>query len=241
MVDPSMVDGTFLILQEPATWWDSFLQILQAGSIIGAAGTAIWGINAWRRETVGRRKIELAEETLANFYEARRIMRSVRSTAGFGGEGQSRPREDDEDPDDARYFDGVYVPIERLQKHSEFFARIAASKYRFMALFGPTTATPFDELEAITNEIVGAADSLFRRRKSFQRRQNIQKQDHDRMRELESIIWWAGTDNDPLNDRLEGAITSVEQTCQPILTGRVSLISQHLPNWIRRDPEGTAP
>ena len=66
MADPSTIDGTFLILQEPATWWDSSLQILQASSIIGAACMAIWGIRAWRRETLGRRKIELAEEMLAS-------------------------------------------------------------------------------------------------------------------------------------------------------------------------------
>ena len=40
-------------------------------SVIIGALTLISGIRAWKREYIGKRKIELAEDTLMFFYQAR--------------------------------------------------------------------------------------------------------------------------------------------------------------------------
>jgi hypothetical protein len=45
-------------------------EIAQSTSVILASLFAIYGIDAWRREYVGKRRIELAEEVLALFYQA---------------------------------------------------------------------------------------------------------------------------------------------------------------------------
>lgn len=45
-----------------------WLEVLTQISIL----VAIYGINAWRREYVGKRQLELAEDSLALFYEASR-------------------------------------------------------------------------------------------------------------------------------------------------------------------------
>ena len=37
------------------------------------------GLDKWRRETIGKRKAEVAEETLTALYEAREIIESVRA------------------------------------------------------------------------------------------------------------------------------------------------------------------
>ena len=40
---------------------------------------ASWeGLRAWREETVGRRRAELAEEVLADFYRVRDVLHRVR-------------------------------------------------------------------------------------------------------------------------------------------------------------------
>ena len=44
-----------------------------------AAGVAIYGIRSWRREFRGKRQIELAEDVLALFYEARDAITAIRS------------------------------------------------------------------------------------------------------------------------------------------------------------------
>jgi len=49
----------------------SILDTIQALSLVIAAWAAIYGINAWRSEFVGKKRIDLAEDVLVRFYEAR--------------------------------------------------------------------------------------------------------------------------------------------------------------------------
>ncbi len=51
----------------------SILQGFQAVSLIVAAWTAVYGISAWRREFLGKKRIDLAEEVLVSFYEAKDV------------------------------------------------------------------------------------------------------------------------------------------------------------------------
>ena len=47
------------------------VDILQAISVMSACWAVIAGIDAWRREFVGKRRIELAEETFEAFFAVR--------------------------------------------------------------------------------------------------------------------------------------------------------------------------
>lgn len=48
---------------------DTLTNIAQAVAIISACWAIISGIGAWKREFLGKRRIELAEEVLATFFE----------------------------------------------------------------------------------------------------------------------------------------------------------------------------
>ena len=61
--------------------------ILESISLIIAAWAVIIGVNAWRREYIGKRRLELAEEVLSLFYEARDIIRYIRNPFGYIGRG----------------------------------------------------------------------------------------------------------------------------------------------------------
>ena len=84
--------------------------IAQSASVILACLFAIYGIDAWRREFVGKRRMELAEEVLALFYQARDIIQSIRSPGGYVGEGQSRKQAPDERPEDKAALDLTLDP-----------------------------------------------------------------------------------------------------------------------------------
>lgn len=56
-------------------------------SAVVAGWAGIRGLNAWRAETVGRRKTELAEEVLAQFYRARDVLTWVRFPASGDDDG----------------------------------------------------------------------------------------------------------------------------------------------------------
>ncbi len=61
-----------------------------AAVVVGWAG--VRGLNAWRIETVGRRKTELAEEVLAAFHRAKDVLTWARFPASA----------DDDEKDDVR-------------------------------------------------------------------------------------------------------------------------------------------
>ena len=79
---------------------ESILQVIQAVSLIVAAWTAIYGIRAWRSEFVGKKRIELAEEVLVRFYEARDVIRIIRNPFGYVGEGSTRQGAEGEAPEE---------------------------------------------------------------------------------------------------------------------------------------------
>src|SRR5258706_15614439 len=116
--------------------------VLQNLSVIIAALVAMFGIDAWRREHVGRRRMDLAEEVLALFYQARDVIRIIRSPAGWKGEGATRKPGPDESPEQKQALDQAYVVVERYDKHIEIFSRLQTLRYRFMAQVGVDKAKP---------------------------------------------------------------------------------------------------
>lgn len=63
--------------------------ILQSISMILACWAVIAGIDAWRREFVGKRRIELAEETLEAFYALRDAIAFIRNPFSSTQEGST--------------------------------------------------------------------------------------------------------------------------------------------------------
>jgi hypothetical protein len=84
---------------------ESVLQVIQAVSLIVAALTAIYGINAWRSEFVGKKRIDLAEEVLVRFYEARDAIGAIRNPFGYVGEGSTRQAGEHESAEEKQIFD----------------------------------------------------------------------------------------------------------------------------------------
>ncbi|HEY8766908.1 MAG TPA: hypothetical protein VIP09_06560 [Dehalococcoidia bacterium] len=138
----------------------SILDTIQALSLVIAAWAAIYGINAWRSEFVGKKRIDLAEDVLVRFYEARDAIRMIRNPFGFVGEGSSRQSGENESSDEKAILDRAFVVFERYEKHREVFSQLQSLKYRFTAQFGVPAASPFDELSGIVNKVFISAQML---------------------------------------------------------------------------------
>ena len=201
-------------------------EILSSISVIIASGTAIYGIRAWKREFRGKRLIELAEEALALFYEAREVTTSARSCLGFGYEGKTRESEAKETPTQKKARDAAYVIFERFQPHEELFSRLHAMRYRFMAQFGLSSATPFDELKKIRNEIFSAARRLARLWAEDVSHFDEKRQEahYKKTQKYESIFWDTyGEKDDPINPRLDKVISEIEEICRPVIMDKGSV------------------
>lgn len=197
-------------------WWKDLIDIVQSTFVCLTALTALLGINEWRRQTIGKRKIELAEQVLASFYEARDLFTWVRSPAAFSGEGETRQAEDENDSIRNRR-NTYFVPIERMQKHGELFAKLQSQRYSFMAIFGAAATAPFDELRQTQVRISVSAQTLI----GMVGNSFAQQQNQVLIERCESDIWdgmyEARGIEDPIKMSLTGIMTKIEEICAPVL------------------------
>lgn len=207
-------------------------EIFKNVSVIIAAWSVFYGIGAWRREFIGKRKIELAEDVLALFYEAKDALYAIRSPYGFEGEGSTRKPGKYERPEDKATLDNAYVVIERYNKYQSLFNKLYAMRYRFMAQIGKKEAKPFDDLQSIVKEIILAARSLSRlwtQRKIDSLPPEKIKAYQERVNNAEAIFWERSVDPDPINPKLEKVISDIEKICHSIIENPDSLY--YFLNW----------
>ena len=183
----------------------------------------IYGISAWKVEFLGKRRIELAEEVLALFYQVRDAIEAIRSSFGYEGEGKTRKPGPNEKPEHKNALDQAYVLIERYNRHAEVFSRLHALRYRFMAQFGTDASTPFDDLNRLINELLLAARRKARLamvpERSLQSEAALEKH-HQEWLEIERVYYNSGDENDPIAPKRVKIISTIESTCRLILESR---------------------
>jgi hypothetical protein len=198
-----------------AAWVQATGSLLTGLATILGGIAALRGLDAWRDETVGRRKAELAEEVLAQFYRARDILtwarfpirtddREVAALAGESAEDVGERRR-------------AFAPVERLAQESQIFSDLQASRYRFMAYFGEEAARPFDEIGALQTEIVNAADKLIRSQGKPETLETKAGRDA-----WESAIGWGAVEEDRVAQRLAQAVKNIEAVCRPLIGARAA-------------------
>jgi hypothetical protein len=179
------------------------------------AGVALTGLGTWKRETIGKRKAELAEEVLAAFYEARDIINAARSPAIYVGEGKTRERNGAETEQESRQLDIYFATIERLNNRREFFSQIHAQRYRAQAIFGIDSATPFETLFRIRTEIAVAADMLM----TYHKAGDVGSLPDNR-RDWRATIAQS-LENDPIAARLDKMVAHIEAICRSAIAASV--------------------
>ena len=195
------------------------LEIISTVAIVGASIVAIYGINAWRKEFSGKRKIELAEEVLALFYEARDAISAIRSPYGFQSEGSTRKPQEGETLQQKKARDDAYVVYERLDKRKEVFNKLHSKRYQFMARFGKEEIKPFEDLMHIVIDIQCAADQLA----EIWCEVAFNQEDEERLkkeRKEDGSKIWQRSKNDVIDPRVEKVISDIEEICKPIILGK---------------------
>lgn len=211
---------------------ETITAILENVSVTIASMVAIFGIDAWRREHVGKRRMELAEEVLALFYQARDVIGEIRSPFGFGGEGSSRKANPSESPQEKATLDNAHVVIERYMKHSELFSKIHAVRYRFLAQFGPEKSKPFDDLNRVINDIVMASRQLGRYWNDRSPRTEKQHEEHFKKVQRLEAVFWEGGGEDVTRPKVEALVAEMERTCRDTLLSKGTLFGFiNLPLW----------
>ena len=218
-----------------------FTNILQSISVIIAAIVVIIGVNAWRREYIGKRNVDLAEEVLALFYEARDVIRSIRNPFGFSGEGSTRNSGPNESPQEKEINDRAHAVFERYGKRQDLFNKLYSMRYRYMARFGKDSAKPFDDLNNIVSEIFSSARMLAyywrdQGHRTWQNEEEFQRHLRE-MRKHEAIFWEMAPDEDLIKPKLDAAIADIEAQSLKVI-GRQNTFQQ-IRQWFKAKTKRT--
>ena len=187
--------------------------VITAISVAIAAIAFVSGVNAWKREYVGKRRIDLAENILALFYEAQDAIREIRYPNLFFGEARDRKRSEDELEEDSEILDQAYVVFERYRKKEKLFAELRSLKYRVMATFGSRAGEPFDELSAVLEQIFGSARLLTyysKVRGGVEMNEDEYRKHLERMNTHGAILWLMDEEKDDLAQRVQHAVEKIE-------------------------------
>lgn len=154
-----------------------------------------------------KRRTELAEQTLADFYKVKELFRSARQPFAFAGQGRTRPRVEG---DENHGKDAIYAPFERLNKEFTFLSELHARRFQIMALFGEKAIEPFNVVISSYNELQYPTFALL----------NMKGPPGNLREKFESTIGWALNDKDPFQERIHAAVSEIETLCRPVLEVR---------------------
>ncbi len=211
--------------------------IAQAVAVISACWAIVSGVGAWKREFIGKRQIELAEQLLAKFFEVKDAIAYIRNPFSSSDEGKSRKRSDSERPEESELLDRGYIVAERYQKKQTVFVEFNTLKYRCMATFGSETEKIFLDTNQVLNSIFASARILATHYWPRQGRVVMAPDEFqmhlDEMHRHEGVFWDVGGETDEIRKQLHGAQTTLEQVTAPCFKEPMKLYSILTTPWKR--------
>lgn len=193
--------------------------IVQAVSVIAACWAIISGIGAWKREFIGKRKIELAEETLSAYFEIKDAIAYIRSPFSSNTEGSTRELSPNETEAERQLLNRAYIVFERYEKKKDVFVRFSTLKYKFMAVFGSVTEEIFTDTHKVIHSIFTSANMLathYWKRQGWSQMEADEFKKHlDEMHRHEGIFWDRYDENDEVREKIAKIQISLESVTKP--------------------------
>lgn len=194
--------------------------LINAGKDLVLAGAAVcttffaWrALTKWREETIGKRRLEIAEETLASFYQVREVIHDARTAMIWADE----MVKEEGVPDDV-VGHSAYGPIRRLRSSFNKIIDLRTKRHRFAAVFGTDRTKPWDIVEEVLNEIKAASDALL-----HVRHQEVRARDPESAFYVEQRkVLARGTQDDSIALRINAAIAEIEAVCIPLIRASTS-------------------
>lgn len=203
--------------------------IAQAVAVVSACWAIISGVGAWKREFIGKRRIDLAEQLLAKFFEVKDAVRYIRNPWSSVQEGKIRERAESESSEESQLLDRAFVVVERYQEKERVFAEFNTLKYRCMASFGPQTETIFADTNRAVNSVFVSARLLATHYWKRQGRVPMTSDEFEKhlegMRRHEGIFYDLGSEDDEIRRQLEAVQKSLETVTAPCFQEAIRLYS----------------
>ena len=214
---------------------EELAKIGEAIAIVAACWAIISGVGAWKREFIGKRKIELAEEVLATFFEVKDAIAYMRNPFSSGNEGKTRQRSDNERQEESELLDRGYIVYERYNDKKDTFTKFSTLKYRFMASFGSETESIFSETSRVLNSIFVSAQMLathyWQRQGRVQMSEDEFKRHLDEMHRHEGVFWDRMKDEDEIRSKLQEIQERLDSTTKPCFEEPMKTYSIFTKKW----------
>jgi len=194
------------------------------------------------RRDCAKRRLELAEKVLALFYEAREAIAYIRNPAGFGGEGSTRQRQENETEEESGTLDRAFVVKERYRNQETVFNNLRTKKFRFMATFRDRTNLPFEQISTVVSKIFAASHMLgtyYWRRGERTGWTADERADHLRALHEQEAIFWIMSENDPIMAAVDEAVQKIEEIAATAATEYATSLSDWWQSWHRRATGGS--
>ncbi len=212
--------------------------ITQALAIISACWAIISGVGAWKREFIGKRKIELAEETLATFFEIKDAIAFIRNPWSSGNEGTTRQRATHETDAETQLLNRGHIVFERYEAKKDIFVRFNTLKYKFMAVFGTETENIFKETNQTLNSIFSSANMLatyyWQRQGRVQMEPDEFQKHLDEMHKHEGIFWDNYNQDDEIRNQLATTQNELEKVTKSCFEEPMKTYTIFTKQWLKK-------
>ncbi|MEQ5752362.1 hypothetical protein ABN357_14910 [Providencia rettgeri] len=126
-------------------------------SVFLAALTFISGVNAWKREFIGRKKIDLYEKALNYIYKARESISYIRMPISSQSEGSTRKKGPNETSEESEILDRAFVTMERFKKSNTLFDEIRILHHQINLISDDATVNIFNTFHSNLDKLYRAA------------------------------------------------------------------------------------
>ena len=168
-----------------------------------------------RKLALAKRRAELAEKVLADFYKVQKAFEAIRSPMIWAAE--MRPEEGVEE--NVVRNDG-YGVMRRLRENAALFSELEATRFPFKALFGPQEADPYQSVIRLHNQVFHAAEAILRYRNDDSRLPGLV----DFLPKMRRVAFSGRMEGeaDPFEDELTKVIADIEASCRPALESELA-------------------
>lgn len=184
--------------------------VVVALSAVVTAVTAVYALRTWRRQLVGTRRAEVAEDVLTDCYEYQAFLRAARS-AGFSSvEAEERDRGDNETEFASGVLDMCYAIRRRFQNRSDLRARLLTHEHRFRAVFGEKAAEPFGALREADAHVLTAVNMMA----------TLALRGQQATPDIDDRVFYHGRADDPIDRQVADAVEALARVCRPAIEAR---------------------
>lgn len=192
--------------------------LLQVIILLITAAIAIIQLKSWKRQEIGRKRLELAVQTMTTFYEIRDLFEYacnglpyMRSTDDFNNKNGFF---EDNSYDRLKYI----TPVIRFEERRDLFSKLWSLENSCIIVLTPEIKSAFEKVRIarsmimmISTTLVSSydTDKLAREIATSQQNQTLRKPNSD----LEKIIINTYNEDNDVNSHIKNAVEIVERIC----------------------------